>query len=90
MTDQASQMLEQWADIPASQPLDVDKEMQDITFSIAGLTLFGVDLQDEVVLHVSGIGDHGLDAWPRVERLLLQLEAASRRQLADDGRRIVR
>ncbi|MEM7130214.1 MAG: cytochrome P450 [Chloroflexota bacterium] len=47
MTDAATQMLDRWDNLPADQPIDVDQEIQDLTFTIAGLTLFGVDLSDK-------------------------------------------
>lgn len=52
MTDSANQMLERWSEFPAGQVLDVDKEIKDLTFTIVGLALFGVDLSNET----SGMG----------------------------------
>lgn len=47
MTDSASKMLARWETLADGDLLDVDKELHDVTFSIVGLALFGVDLSDD-------------------------------------------
>lgn len=47
MTESASKMLARWESVADGDVLDVDKEFHDVTFSIVGLALFGVDLRDE-------------------------------------------
>ncbi|MEM7531522.1 MAG: cytochrome P450 [Chloroflexota bacterium] len=47
MIDNTAKMLDQWAQHPKNQPLDVDHEMMAVTLAIVGRALFGVDLTDD-------------------------------------------
>jgi cytochrome P450 len=49
MTDATLAMLERWQDA-GSQPLDIPQEMTRLTLRIAGLTLFNLDLSNDVDL----------------------------------------
>lgn len=46
MTESAQAMLDRWAEVPATQILDVDQEMMRVTLRIVGLALFGTDLTE--------------------------------------------
>jgi len=47
MTEATIAMRERWARLPADQPINLDREMMDLTLEIVGRAMFGADLTGE-------------------------------------------
>ena len=45
MSECAAQLSQEWAQLPAAEPLEIEGEMKRLTLQIAARTLFGVDLR---------------------------------------------